>query len=64
MKMKQIIMIKYGELTTKKENIQYFIRTLNQNIKEKLKDFSVTTHFEAAYLLKPQKKIICSSSKN
>ncbi len=50
MKMKQIIMIKYGELTTKKENIQYFIRTLNQNIKEKLKDFSVTTHFDKGRL--------------
>ena len=32
--MKKIIMIKYGELTTKKDNRNFFIRTLNKNIEE------------------------------
>ena len=31
--MEKLIMIKYGELTTKKENINLFINTLKQNIK-------------------------------
>lgn len=39
-------MIKYGELTTKKDNIKLFLRTLNQNIKEKLKDYAIETHYD------------------
>ena len=39
--MEKIILIKYGELTTKKENIQLFIRTLRENVKEKLKEQAV-----------------------
>ncbi len=39
--MEKIILIKYGELTTKKANRNLFINTLYQNIKEKLKDFDV-----------------------
>lgn len=34
--MKKILMIKYGELTTKKENINFFISTLKENIKSTL----------------------------
>ena len=31
--MKQLILIKYGELTTKKGNRNFFINTLTNNIK-------------------------------
>lgn len=34
--MKKIIIIKYGELTTKKGNISFFINTLTENIKQSL----------------------------
>ncbi len=34
--MKKVILIKYGELTTKKDNRNYFIKLLERNIKEKL----------------------------
>ena len=40
--MKRVILIKYGELTTKKGNRNFFIKTLYQNIKNKLKNFDVT----------------------
>ncbi len=39
--MEQIILIKYGELTTKKGNRNFFVKTLTKNIEEKLKDFDV-----------------------
>lgn len=38
--MKKLIMIKYGELTTKKANRGYFIKTLNDNIINSLKGIS------------------------
>lgn len=37
--MKKVILIKYGELTTKKDNRNFFIKTLRNNIKEKLSSF-------------------------
>jgi len=37
--MKKVILIKYGELTTKKDNRNYFIKTLRNNIMEKLSSF-------------------------
>ena len=40
--MKRVILIKYGELTTKKGNRNFFIKTLYQNIKNKLKPFDVS----------------------
>ena len=40
--MKRVILIKYGELTTKKGNRNFFIKTLYQNIKNKLKTFDVS----------------------
>ena len=40
--MKRVILIKYGELTTKKGNRNFFINTLYQNIKNKLKPFDVS----------------------
>ena len=39
--MEKVILIKYGELTTKKGNRNFFIKTLTKNIENKLKDFSV-----------------------
>ena len=39
--MEKVILIKYGELTTKKGNRNFFVNTLYQNIKNKLKDYDV-----------------------
>ena len=39
--MNRVIMIKYGELTTKKGNRKFFINNLYSNIKNKLKDYDV-----------------------
>lgn len=38
--MKKVILIKYGELTTKKDNRNFFINSLKKNIFSKLKEFS------------------------
>ena len=37
-KMEKLIIIKYGELTTKHDNINFFIKTLKDNIESSLKD--------------------------
>ena len=42
--MKRVILIKYGELTTKKGNRNFFIHTLYQNISRKLKNFDVSIY--------------------
>ena len=39
--MERIILIKYGELTTKKGNRNFFINTLYNNLKNKLKNYEV-----------------------
>lgn len=39
--MEKVILIKYGELTTKKGNRNFFVNTLYNNIKNKLKEYSV-----------------------
>ena len=39
--MEKLIMIKYGEMTTKKDNLKVFIEKLYNNIKNKLKDYDV-----------------------
>ena len=39
--MEKLIMIKYGELTTKKDNIKVFIEKLYRNIKDKLSSYDV-----------------------
>lgn len=44
--MEKIIIIKYGELTTKKDNINFFISTLKNNIKELLKDYDVDITYD------------------
>ena len=36
--MKKVIIIKYGELSTKKDNINYFISCLKDNIRNSIKD--------------------------
>lgn len=38
--MKKIIIIKYGELTTKHDNINYFIKTLKENIDQSLQNIN------------------------
>ena len=42
--MNRVIMIKYGELTTKKGNRKFFINTLYSNIKHKLRGLNVHIH--------------------
>lgn len=39
--MKKVILIKYGELTTKKDNRKFFIKTLKNNIFDKLNDYDI-----------------------
>ena len=39
--MNRLILIKYGELTTKKGNRNFFIKTLTKNIEHKLSNFDV-----------------------
>ncbi len=39
--MQELIMIKYGELTTKKANRRFFVNTLSDNIKRLLKDENI-----------------------
>ncbi len=39
--MEKVILIKYGELTTKKGNRNFFVKTLMQNVLNKLKDFDI-----------------------
>lgn len=44
--MEKLILIKYGELTTKKENRKVFIKRLVQNIKNVLKNFDITINYD------------------
>ncbi len=44
--MKKVILIKYGELTTKKDNRKFFIKTLRKNIMDKLSSFSVDIEYD------------------
>ena len=44
--MKELIIIKYGELTTKKDNIKFFIKTLVKNVEESLKDIEHTLEYD------------------
>lgn len=44
--MKKLIIIKYGELSTKKDNINYFLSTLKDNIKNSLKNFKVNIIYD------------------
>lgn len=42
--MEKIIMIRYGELSTKKENIKYFTDKLFKNVNNKLKDYNISIY--------------------
>lgn len=44
--MKKIIIIKYGELTTKKDNINYFLSTLKDNIKSSLSGLNANITYD------------------
>lgn len=44
--MKKIIIIKYGELSTKKDNINFFLNTLKKNILLKLKKYNIDIKFD------------------
>ena len=44
--MDKLILIKYGELTTKKENRKVFIKKLVQNIKNLLKKYDITIKYD------------------
>ncbi len=44
--MKKLIIIKYGELTTKKDNINFFITTLKDNLKSSLVDYDVDIKYD------------------
>ncbi|MBQ6323957.1 MAG: tRNA 4-thiouridine(8) synthase ThiI [Bacilli bacterium] len=46
--MKRVILIKYGELSTKKGNRNFFINTLYNNIRNKLSSFDVKIHKDRA----------------
>ena len=50
--MKEIIIIKYGELSTKKKNIKYFITTLKENIESSLRglDYSIKYDFGRMFI--------------
>lgn len=57
--MEKVILIKYGELTTKKGNRNFFVNTLYQNIKNKLKDYDVhiTKDISRMYITYQEKDI-------
>ncbi len=44
--MSKIIMIKYGELSTKKANINYFLKTLKNNVNKKLESYNCTVFYD------------------
>ncbi len=44
--MNKLIIIKYGELTTKKGNIKFFIKTLKKNIESVLKDLDYKIEYD------------------
>lgn len=44
--MKEIIIIKYGELTTKKDNINYFLHYLKKNIESSLQDLDYNITYD------------------
>lgn len=46
--MNRVILIKYGELSTKKANRNFFINTLYNNVRNKLKDYDVIIHKDRA----------------
>ena len=46
--MNKIIIIKYGELTTKKDNINYFLKALKKNVEDKLVNIDHETTYDSS----------------
>lgn len=44
--MKKLIVIKYGELTTKKDNVNFFLKSLKRNIENTLKDIRCDIYYD------------------
>ena len=44
--MKKVVLIKYGELSTKKDNINFFLTKLKENVLYALKDLDVTVDYD------------------
>ena len=44
--MKKLLLIKYGELSTKKDNINFFIKTLKDNIEVSLKNIDANITYD------------------
>ena len=44
--MQKIIIIKYAELSTKKDNINFFLSTLKENLKASLRDYKVNITYD------------------
>lgn len=66
--MEKLVLIKYGELSTKKANINLFLKQLKDNISFALKDLDVTIKFDKGrmfiYLNKDNFDKVCFSLKN
>ena len=53
--MQKIILIKYGELTTKKANRNLFVNKIYENIKDTLSDYSVKiTKYRVRMFIEPE----------
>ena len=46
--MQKLIIIKYGELTTKKDNINFFLKALKNNVEDALSNIDHTTTYDAS----------------
>ena len=46
--MQKLIIIKYGELTTKKDNINFFLKALKKNVEDALSNIDHTTTYDAS----------------
>ena len=44
--MKKIIMLKYAELNTKKDNIGMFLKSLKRNLEDKLSNYNTIITFD------------------
>ncbi len=49
--MQKLIFLKYGELSTKKENRNFFIKLLNNNIKKVLEDVEITYDYGRMFII-------------
>ena len=54
--MKKIIMLKYAELNTKKDNINMFLKTLKNNIESKIKGFGSINYDKGGMFIYPDEE--------